>query len=136
MDGIVTRELSAANTEGSALAGRDSLWTMAAFGGLAEMISTVLHEGLGHGVAAWLSGARQITVTSTYMAAGMDTRWILAAGTLVNLAFGVLGLAVLRRMRSAFISRMPLRLFLWALTALNLLLGSVYLLFSRFCGIG
>jgi hypothetical protein len=31
MDGIVTREISAANTEGSALAGRDNLWTLAAY---------------------------------------------------------------------------------------------------------
>jgi hypothetical protein len=136
VNGIVTRELSAANTEGSALAGRDNLWTMAAFGGLAEMISTVLHEGLGHGGAAWLSGARQITVTSTYMEAGMDTRWILAAGTLVNLAFGLLGLAVLRGMRRAQIPRIPLRLFLWSLTAFNLLLGTGYFLFSGVGGIG
>jgi hypothetical protein len=137
MDGIVTRELSAANTEGSAFAGRDNLWAMAAFGGLADMISTVLHEGLGHGVVAWLSGARQITVTSTYMEAGMDTRWILAAGTLVNLAFGLLGLAVLRRMRAAKKPvQMPLRLFLWTLTAFNLLLGTGYFLFSRIGGIG
>src|SRR5258708_7471937 len=109
MDGIVTRELSAANTEGSALAGTDNLWTLAAFGVLAYMISNVLHEGLGHGGVAWLSGARQITVTSTYMEAGMDTRWILAAGTLVNLGFGVLGLEVLRGMRRGPILRMPLR---------------------------
>jgi hypothetical protein len=31
MDGIVTREISAANTEGGALAGRDNLWTLAAY---------------------------------------------------------------------------------------------------------
>ena len=58
------------------------LWTLAAFGVLAYMISNVLHEGLGHGGVAWLSGAHRITVTSTYMDAGVDTRWILAAGTL------------------------------------------------------
>jgi hypothetical protein len=133
MDGIVTRELSAANTEGSALAGRDDLWTLAAVGVLAYMISNVLHEGMGHGGVAWLSGARQITVTSTYMEAGMDTRWILAAGTVVNLAFGVLGLVVLRWMRNAV---MPLRLFLWSLTAFNLLLGTGYFLFSGIGGIG
>jgi hypothetical protein len=105
------------------------------------MISNVLHEGLGHGGVAWLSGARQITVTSTYMEAGMDTRWILAAGTLVNLLFGVLGLAVLRGMRRANMSlrmpeRIPLRLFVWSLTAFNLLLGTGYFLFSGVGGIG
>jgi hypothetical protein len=112
---------------------KDDLWTLAAFGVLAYMISNVLHEGLGHGGVAWLSGARQITVTSTYMEAGFDTRWILAAGTLVNLAFGLLGLAVLRGMRQA---KVPLRLFLWSFTAFNLLLGTGYFLFSGVGGIG
>ena len=98
------------------------------------MISNVLHEGLGHGGVAWLSGARQITVTSTYMDAGFDTRWILAAGTLVNLAFGVLGLIALRAYATAQV--LSLRLFLWALTAFNLLLGTGYFLFSGIGGIG
>ena len=112
---------------------KDDLWTLAAFGVLAYMISNVLHEGLGHGGVAWLSGARQITVTSTYMDAGFDTRWILAAGTLVNLGVGVLGLIALRAMRRAGLS---LRLFVWVFTALNLLLGTGYFLFSGVGGIG
>jgi hypothetical protein len=136
MAAIVTHE----HTEPAAAApstAKDDLWALAAFGVLAYMISNVLHEGLGHGGAAWLSGARQITVTSTYMEAGMDTRWILAAGTLVNLAFGLLGLAVLRWMRRDKMSlRMPLRLFVWSLTAFNLLLGTGYFLFSGIGGIG
>lgn len=112
---------------------KDDLWTLAAFGVLAYMISNVLHEGLGHGAAAWLSGAHTITVTSTYMEAGMDTRWILAAGTLVNLAFGVMGLAAMRGMRR---TSLPLRLFVWSLTAFNLLEGTGYFLFSGIGGIG
>jgi hypothetical protein len=111
----------------------DDRWTLVAFGVLAYMISNVLHEGVGHGGVAWLSGARQITVTSTYMEAGIDTRWILAAGTLVNLVFGLLGLAALRGMRRA---KMPLRLFVWTLVAFNLLLGTGYFLFSGIGGIG
>jgi len=91
MDAMVTKH-RAETAEAAVLpVGRDDLWTLAAFGVLAYMISNVLHEGLGHGGVAWLSGARQITVTSTYMEAGLDTRWILAAGTLANLAFGLLG---------------------------------------------
>jgi hypothetical protein len=112
---------------------RDDFWTLAAFGALAYMISNVLHEGLGHGGAAWLSGAHQITVTSTYMEAGMDTRWILAAGTLVNLVAGAAGWAVLQRVRSASTS---LRFFVWTVTAFNLLLGTGYFLFSGIGGIG
>jgi hypothetical protein len=142
MDGSVAREQAGgiggetAAPSGKHDLAKDDLWTLAAFGVLAYMISNVLHEGLGHGGVAWLSGAQQITVTSTYMEAGIDTRWILAAGTLVNLAFGVLGLAVLRGMRRAQIPRMPLRLFLWSLTAFNLLLGTGYFVFSGIGGIG
>ena len=131
MDAMVTNAQT--RTPASSFAEDDDRWTLAAFGVLAYMISNVLHEGLGHGGVAWLSGARHITVTSTYMDAGFDTRWILAAGTLVNLVFGVLGLAMLRGMRRADVS---LRLFLWSFTAFNLLLGTGYFLFSGIGGIG
>jgi hypothetical protein len=141
MDAIVTRTSTrftagsaAGSAEGAVLPVRkDDLWTLVAFGVLAYMISNVLHEGLGHGGVAWLAGAQRITVTSTYMEAGMDTRWILAAGTLVNLAVGVLGVAALRAMRGA---AWPLRLFVWSVTAFNLLLGTGYFLFSGIGGIG
>lgn len=112
---------------------KDDLWTLVAFGVLGEMISSVLHEGVGHGGVAWLSGAHRIVVTSTYMDSGFDTRWILAAGTLVNLAFGLAGLALLVWMRHASV---PLRLFVWALTAFNLLMATGYFLFSGVAGIG
>jgi hypothetical protein len=133
MDGIVTHEPSGTTGEASMPSERDDLWTLAAFGVLAYMISNVLHEALGHGGVAWLSGAHRITVTSTYMEAGIDNRWILAAGTLLNLAVGLLGLAVLRGILRA---SMPLRLFIWSVTAFNLLLGTGYFLFSGIGGIG
>ena len=77
----------------------------------------------------------------------MITRWILAAGTLVNLVFGVLGLIVLRGARHSGLPLYPnlrkprslgapLRLFLWTLTAFNLLLATGYFLFSGVAGIG
>lgn len=138
MDGIVTPEPLAARAESSTPAGRDSVWTAAAFGALGYMISDVLHEGLGHGGVAWLSGARKITVTSTYMEAGMDTRWILAAGTLVDLALGLLGLLVLGGLRRTSAVRVQWwgRLFVWAVTAFGLLSATGYFLFSGVAGIG
>ncbi len=132
MDAIVAHAPEATAVAESP-ARKDDVWTLAAFGVLAYMTGNVLHEGLGHGGVAWLSGAHRITVTSTYMEAGFDTRWILAAGTLVNLAFGLLGLVALRGMRRAGV---PLRLFVWAFTAFNLLLGTGYFLFSGIGGIG
>jgi len=131
MDSMTSSQAKAAAAESSFA--QDDLWTLAAFGVLAYMISNVLHEGLGHGGAAWLSGAHRITITSTYIDAGFDTRWILAAGTLVNLAAGVLALAVLRGLRHASV---PLRLFVWAFAAFNLLLGTGYFFFSGIGGIG
>jgi hypothetical protein len=133
MDVIVTHGLRETAEAAPRLVRKDDLWTLAAFGVLAYMISNVLHEALGHGGVAWLSGAHRITVTSTYMDAGFDTRWILAAGTLVNLAVGLLGIAALRAMRGA---AWPLRLFIWSVTAFNLLLGTGYFLFSGIGGIG
>lgn len=133
MDASVTHSTTAQAAKASLPDGKDNFWTLAAFGALAYMISNVLHEGLGHGGVAWLSGAHRITVTSTYMEAGFDTRWILAAGTLVNLAVGALGLALLRGMRRTSV---PLRLSVWAFTAFNLLLGTGYFLFSGVGGIG
>jgi hypothetical protein len=108
-------------------------WTLIAFGVLAYIISNILHEGIGHGGAAWLSGAHTITVTSTYMDAAVDNRSIQGAGTLMNLLGGALGLAALRQMRTAGTS---LRLFVWSITAFNLLLGTGYFLFSGIAGIG
>jgi hypothetical protein len=137
MEGIVTYAQGEPAGAAAALRTDDDRWTLAAFGVLAYMISNVLHEGLGHGGVAWLSGAHRITVTSTYMEAGIDNRWIEAAGTLVNLAFGSLGLALLRGMRRAAMRpAMGLGLFVWVVTAFNLLLGTGYFLFSGIGGIG
>jgi hypothetical protein len=133
MDTIMTNGPTETGEAAARLVRKDDLWTLAAFGVLAYMISNVLHEALGHGGVAWLSGAHRITVTSTYMDAGFDTRWILATGTLVNLAVGLLGLVALRAMRGA---AWPLRFFIWSVTAFNLLLGTGYFLFSGIGGIG
>jgi hypothetical protein len=132
MDAIAARNAKPVE-ETLSVAPKDNLWTLAAFGVLAYMISNVLHEGLGHGGVAWLSGARQITVTSTYMNADLGNRWIVSAGTLVNLLFGVVGMILLR---AAWHSGLSLRLFFWAVTAFNLLLGTGYFLFSGVAGIG
>lgn len=117
-----------------AISAKDNRWTLAAMGAVAYMLSNVVHEALGHGGMAFLSGATRITVTSTYMDAGnLETRWILAAGTLVNLFFGIVGLMVLRAMRG---SGAVARLLVWAITVYNLLEGSGYFLFSGVSGQG
>jgi hypothetical protein len=101
--------------------------TIAACACLAYIISNVLHEALGHGGAALLSGARHLTLTTTYLDADVDNRWIEAAGTLANLIAGPLFLAALAVAHRAG----PLtRYFLWLCAAFNLLLGTGYFGYS------
>lgn len=66
----------------------DDRLTIISISALAAILQDVLHEGLGHGVTAWLSGAHHITVSTVAMQAEIDNRWIQANGTLVNLIFG------------------------------------------------
>ncbi len=68
----------------------DDLLTIISISALASILQDVLHEGLGHGVTAWLSGAHQITISTVAMQAEIDNRWIEANGTLVNLIFGAI----------------------------------------------
>src|SRR5260370_29320862 len=66
---------------------KDDRLTVMAMAALACILQDVLHEGLGHGVTAWLSGARQITMSTVALQSDIDTRWISANATLVNLLF-------------------------------------------------
>jgi hypothetical protein len=43
---------------------KDDKLTLIAISALACILQDILHEGLGHGVTAWLSGARQITLST------------------------------------------------------------------------
>src|SRR5580700_8340097 len=69
---------------------RDDRLTLIAISALACILQDVLHEGMGHGVTAWLSGARKITMSTVALQCDIDTRWISANGTLVNLLFGAI----------------------------------------------
>ena len=47
-------------------------------------------RALGHGVTAWLSGARSVTMSTVALQSDIETRWISANGTLVNLIFAAI----------------------------------------------
>ncbi|MGH9758982.1 MAG: hypothetical protein ACRD4M_14690, partial [Candidatus Acidiferrales bacterium] len=68
-----------------AAAPKDDLLTIISISALASILQDVLHECLGHGVTAWLSGAHHVTISTVAMQAEIDSRWIDANGTLVNL---------------------------------------------------
>ncbi len=106
--------------------------TIVALTVIATALTSLLHEGLGHGVTAWLRGDIVTELTSNHLNAVRDDRLVDAGGTVVNLAVGLLCLLAAR----AAGSRATLRYFLWLLAAKNLLLGAGYFLFSGVLGLG
>lgn len=106
---------------------KDDRLTMIAISALACIIQDVLHEGLGHGVTAWLSGAHRVTMSTVALETDIDTRWISANGTVVNLLFALifwLALSGPRRYNPAT------RYLLVLAMAGNLFTGTGYFLFS------
>lgn len=95
-------------------------------------VSTLLHEGVGHGVISWLRGGVPTELTSNHLSSLHEDRWIAAGGTLVNLAAGLLALIL----SQAAGARAHLRFFLWLLAAHNLLSGAGYFMFSGVFGFG
>lgn len=99
---------------------------------LASATATLLHEGVGHGVTAWLTGAVPTELTSNHLSTLHENRWVDAGGTLANLFAGTVCLLVSRAVHQ----HANLRYFLWLLAALNLLAGAGYFLFSGVLGLG
>jgi len=99
---------------------------------IASGISTLLHEGVGHGVTAWLRGDIPTELTSNHLSTLRPDRWVDAGGTLVNLMAGAASLLISRRAGD----RANIRYFFWILAALNLLPGAGYFLFSGIFGLG
>ena len=112
--------------------GTDDRWTIIAVAAVACMLQSVLHEGLGHGVVAYLSGAHFVTVSTVAEDADVDSKWILAAGTLVNLIAGAVFWMLLRWKRYSPV----VRFFLVIAMAGNLFTGTGYFLFSGVANFG
>jgi hypothetical protein len=111
----------------------DNRPTLIAISALACILQDVLHEGLGHGVTAWLSGAQKITMSTVALQSDIDTRWISANGTLVNIAFGAIFWLLLRRPQRY---RSATRYFLVLAMAGNLFTGTGYFFFSGVANFG
>jgi len=99
---------------------------------VASAAATLLHEGVGHGVVAWLRGDIPTELTSNHLSSLTADHWVEAGGTLVNLFAGSIALIGSRVAGR----RANLRYFLWILAALNLLPGAGYFLFSGILGMG
>jgi len=99
---------------------------------LASAAANLLHEGVGHGLTAWLRGDLPTELTSNHLSSLHPDRWVEAGGTLVNLFVGVISLLLSRGAGN----RANPRYFLWIVAALNLLPGAGYFLFSGIFGFG
>jgi hypothetical protein len=113
--------------------------TIVAISVLAYALANLVHEGLGHGGACLLLGARPTMLNAIFFdydettASEAVQRAISAGGSIVNVLVGLPLVALLR-------SRISLtahgRYFLWLFCAVNLLTAFGYLLFSGVGGIG
>jgi hypothetical protein len=99
---------------------------------ISSAFATLLHEGLGHGVVAWLRGDIPTELTSNHLSDLHPDHWVEAGGTLVNLAVGAISL----QLSKASGHRANLRYFLWIFAALNLLPGAGYFVFSGIMRVG
>jgi len=112
---------------------KDDRLTLIAISALACILQDVLHEGLGHGLTAWLSGGHQFTLSTVALQCDIETRWISANGTLANLLFaGIFWLLLLKPQRY----RPSTRYFLVLALAGNLFTGTGYFLFSGVTNFG
>jgi hypothetical protein len=122
-----------ATMPGIAVSNQDDRPTLIAISALACILQDILHEGLGHGVTAWLSGARQITISTVALQCDLDTRWISANGTLVNLLFAAIFWLLLLRGNHY---RPATRYFLVLAMTGNLFTGTGYFFFSGVSNFG
>lgn len=99
---------------------------------VASALATLLHEGVGHGVTAWLRGDIPTELTSNHLSSLRPDRLVDAGGTVVNLMVGTASLLISRTLGD----RANPRYFFWLLGALNLLPGAGYFLFSGVFGFG
>jgi hypothetical protein len=111
---------------------RHDIKTIISMAVIGSAAATLLHEGVGHGVIAWLRGDIPTELTSNHLSSVRADRWVEAGGTLVNLCAGSIALIASR----SAARRSNLRYFLWIFAALNLLPGAGYFLFSGIFGFG
>lgn len=118
---------------GTPVASKDDTLTICSISVIALMLSTMLHEGLGHGALALLTGATWGTLSTVAWSSDYDSRLVAAGGTLVNLAAGLLFWLALR---AAANTSARTRFFLFITCAFNLFTGTGYFFFSGVTNFG
>ncbi len=111
----------------------DDTVTVCAISLLSAMLADVLHEGLGHGALALVTGAQSGVLTTVAWSSAFDSRLVAAGGTLVNLGAGIIAWIALRSAKRASVQ---FRFFLLTCCAFNLLTGTGYFFFSGVTNFG
>src|ERR1700730_15347502 len=111
----------------------DHTLTICALSIVAAILSNTLHEGVGHGLIALLTGAKSGVLTTVAWSSAFDSRLVEAGGTLVNLAAALVFWLVLR---SAENTVMSMRYFLLITCSFNLFSGTGYFFFSGVTNFG
>lgn len=105
--------------------------TLAAIGTIACIAADLVHEGIGHGIASWILADRIISLSTVALQNADPNRLVSAAGTVANVATGIVALLLLRRFKRLN----SVAYFLWIFGGFNLL-NVGYLVFSAIAGGG
>ncbi|HEX8815507.1 MAG TPA: hypothetical protein VF753_08400 [Terriglobales bacterium] len=127
---LLTRTINAADDE---VQKNDDWLTIAAVSILAWVAADLLHEGIGHGSLALLTGVQSGVISTVAWSSDVDSRLVAAGGTLANLAAA---LVLWFGLRSAKNATPQLRLFLLICFAFNLFTGTGYFCFSGVTNFG
>ncbi len=112
----------------------DDRLTLAALGVLAFALANVSHEALGHGLATLAVGDKPVLLCTCYFdSSGYYSKWIPAAGGVMNLAVGF-GSLLAMRLSSRWSP--PLRYFLLLVAAFNLFFAFGYPAYSGIAQFG
>ena len=111
----------------------DDTLTICAISIVAGILTNVLHEGVGHGLTALLTGAKSGVLTTVAWSSAFDSRLVEAGGTLANLAAALVFWLALRSAKHA---SLPTRYFLLITCAFNLFTGTGYFFFSGVTNFG
>jgi hypothetical protein len=105
----------------------DDTLTICAISIVTAILTNLIHEGVGHGLTALLTGAQSGVLTTVAWSSAFDSRLVEAAGTLANLAASLLFWVALRSVQTV---SMPTRYLLLLGAAFNLFTGTGYFFFS------
>src|SRR6266851_1135775 len=117
----------------SAHAPRSDPSTIVAVALAAYALCDLVHEVVGHGIAALLvPGVRILSLSTVALQTTGDSRFVAAAGSIANVVVGAAALALFHRATRFSATAY----FLWLFGSVNLMNGSGYPLYSAILGYG